>query len=171
MRIMRCLTLFLAALVLNVDGAKLRKHHTKHPTKVPTVSSSPTPPTSPTSKPTWAFSPEQYYYYAKLYYERAKFDYDNFPHEGPSFYAAQADEARAKFYQAQGKAETASETIHTQSPTALTPEEYLYEAGIYYSKAAFDYDLYKKYHDKVDLKFAQEDEAYAKKLEALGKGG
>ena len=48
------------------------------------------------------------YYYAKLYYERAKFVYDNFPHQGPSYYAAQSDQARAQYYEARAKAEKAA---------------------------------------------------------------
>ena len=45
--------------------------------------------------------------YAKLYYDRAKFDYNNFPHVGPAYYNAQMDEARGKYYEARAKLENA----------------------------------------------------------------
>ena len=84
--------------------------HTFMPTKKPTTPK-PTGPTisGKTQSPSWQFSPEQYFYYASIYYARAKFDYDNFPHVGPAFYAAQTNEALGKFYEARGNEEKSEE--------------------------------------------------------------
>lgn len=40
----------------------------------------------------------EYRYYASLYYDRAKFTYEHFPHSGPSFYNAQRNQAKAMYY-------------------------------------------------------------------------
>ena len=98
---------YIAVLLLTMfsDAKHLRPHH---PTIRPSSINPPTP------SPSWVFSPEQYYYYAKLYYERAAFDYKFFPHSGPAFYNAQEDEAKAKFYQTRGKEEKAQ--MQTLSP-------------------------------------------------------
>jgi len=100
---MRFLTFALVSLLAVIASAK-PKHHHHAPTSIPSYTS--LAPTATT--PTWEFSPEQYYYNAKIYYERAQSIYDNFPHSGPAFYNAQLDEETGKFFQAQGKAEMAA---------------------------------------------------------------
>ena len=109
-----------------IESKHLRTHHPTHlPTHLPThnlTTLHPTmrpsfnPPQTSTPTPTWAYTPQQYYYYAQLFYERAAFDYNNFPHVGPAFYNAQENEIEAKYLESRGKLET-EQLNKTLSPT------------------------------------------------------
>jgi hypothetical protein len=77
---------------------RTRAPHTQAPTLEPTS----TPPVS------WQKTAESYAYYADIYYERAAFDYANFPY-GPSFDNAEEDMATARYYEAKAKAEYAAQ--------------------------------------------------------------
>ena len=105
MRILAILSLLLSPFF--VDSKHLRRPPTHRPTHhAPTLQPTTKPLVNPpTTKPTWAHTPEEYYYYAKLYYEKAAFDYNFFPHQGPAFYNAQQNEAKAKYLEARGKQE------------------------------------------------------------------
>ena len=94
-------------LINNICAKKPTNRHPSHHPSHPTYSMSPstTNPTVPTSSPSWIYTPEEYYYIASIYYGKAKFDYDNYPHFGPAFYHAQEDQAAAKYYHARGQEE------------------------------------------------------------------
>jgi len=109
--------LLLLALVALADKRATRpptRHRAPTPQRVlePTVQ----PVAAPPTPRVWQHSVEEYRYYSQLYAERAFFVYKFFPHEGPSFYAAQADMARSRMYARLADYEQESEI--TSQPTA-----------------------------------------------------
>lgn len=97
------LLLVCAALVL---GKKQRHHRAPTPpvSIIPTLQPVPAPP--PTTR-VWKHTPDQYNYYSDLYAQRANFLYKFFPHSGPSFYSAQGDMAKSRWYAYLAKQEAA----------------------------------------------------------------
>jgi len=122
------LLLAAAALAAKRKARRAPTHRATHrPQATPAPSVAPPPSGAPPSAaPVGAHTAAEYFYYAELYQERADFLYKFFPHSGPSFYSAQADAAKARFYEALGDAELAKESATAQpsaQPGALGAEE------------------------------------------------
>ncbi len=109
--------LLVCALVAARRGRRMTKSPTKRVTPMPTL-----PPTHPrpSPPPVLLHTSEQYYYYAQLYYQRADFLYKFFPHEGPAFQSAQADQAKGRFYTNRAQIAAAAEAAECAAHTHIS---------------------------------------------------